>query len=245
MDKTPPTLIPVQELAFGDQFRRSTKHRKVYTVQVLHHLSKSPHAGKVLIVTTECKQLIAEPTATVIHLNPPASRLSGALKSRLPHSLEELTTDQLRANLHTRTQQLCQNTEISAHLVDLLTREVTALQEEIHTREARERREYLFHAIQRLQRALTDTQSICKDSREAKYEQARTFLGQMLHKSRIDHEYALKLVTWISQGGTSYLRDQLLSPIGYDGDYIVQFNAFALIDSLGGNLREGKGVVNG
>lgn len=244
MAKTKPIVIQVRDLAFGDEFRRSNRHRKVYTVQVLHHLSTPPHAGKVLIVTNACKQLLAEPTDTVIHMNPPAATLPGTLVSRLPQFLDELSMEELRQKLHIRTQQLCQNTDISSHLVDLLTREVCVLQEKIHEREASERRSYLFHYIQRIKRAML-SQAINKDRRDAKYEMARTFLGQMLHQSRIDDEYAKKLVTWISQGGTGYLRDQLLTPIGYDGDYIVQFNAFTLIDDLGVNLREGKEGKNG
>lgn len=52
--------------------------------------------------------------------------------------LKELSTEDLRSKISKTTKQLCQNTSLSAHLVDLKIRELQLMQKELHQREAKQ-----------------------------------------------------------------------------------------------------------
>jgi len=77
-------------------------------------------------------------------------------------------------------------------------------------------------------------------------ERAEQFLDQMFSKSMSDdvpYQYALRTYFTDPTLSTIHLRDKLLKPLGFDFNNLVDFNAFALLDSAHAHGRQRRGIT--
>lgn len=73
---------------------------------------------------------------------------------------------------------------------------------------------------------------------EYRHIRANDLLLLVLAKSMGNRPFGELFIQWCIKGGTSMLRDQILSQLDYNNDFIPDFNAFVLIDDLGIELRK-------
>lgn len=69
------------------------------------------------------------------------------------------------------------------------------------------------------------------DRCDATFHRARNILMDMSHRSFRDRLYMLKVYKWLKSKSTVDLKDALY-PLGYSNEDILQFNAFALLDTV-------------
>lgn len=241
--KTTPPLIAVSELRFGDQFKLSSRQHIVHLCQWIQPLM-GPGEGKILVMTSRKKPLVLLANQQLVLLNPP-KEAPKPIASRLPKDLKKLRETELHELLRLRTAQLCQNTDLSAHLVDLVQQEVSALQEELAVRK-NQRFSVVFTAFQELETSIKEDAIEEGAGMGASHHRARALCALVLSKAHRDAAYCAIVHDWVSAGKTSILRDHILRPIGLDTDQMTDFDAFVLLDDLGISLREKrKEVVNG
>jgi len=84
-----------------------------------------------------------------------------------------------------------------------------------------------------------------QDRNEEGVQRAEQFLDRMLSKSMSDdvtYQYALRGYFTDPSLSTVHLRDKLLKPLGFDFNNLVDFNAFALLDSAHAHGRQRRGM---
>jgi hypothetical protein len=233
------TYIAAGKLAFGDQFKIHSRLRVRHMVHWTQVIQSGPMSGKILVMTQKKRPFFLDPDSQVVHCNPQKSRLPESLQSRLPKSLELLSQQELQDRLLLRTKQICQDTDLSSHLVDLLTQEISLIQEELEARKSRPFHQVFMYA-KKLDKLME--KDIKSEGRGVtpKHERAKALLSHVLTKAQSNPEYASKCLTWMEAGGTRALKHDLLSPLGYDDEQMTDFDAFVLIDDLGIHLRQGK-----
>ncbi len=235
--KTEYGTIAAGKLAFGDEFKLYPAQKKWQLVQWTQLMQVGPFAGKIMVMTKEERPLFLDTDRQLIHHSQAIKPIPEVLTSRLPKNLEQMTEDELKQKLTLRTQQLCQNTELSSHLVDLLQQEVIVIQEELQERKSKPFHQVFVYA-QKLDKLME------KDVKDEgigitpKHERAKALLARLLTKAQSDAAYAANCLMWMEEGGASLLKHTLLSPLAYDDNNLTDFDAFVLIDDLGIFLRE-------
>lgn len=158
--------------------------------------------------------------------------------NRQPTSdIRQLTTEALQEKLTLRTQQLCQNHDLSSHLVDLVMREVQAIQDELYLRTNSDSRKWIFAQLAQLSELIT-VDAVMQSEHGHKHVKAQEYLNLMMNRAVNQEDFSLLLTQWLRAGGTASLRDQILPQIGYQNDYIPDFNVMVLIDDIGIQYRE-------
>ncbi len=155
--------------------------------------------------------------------------------------IRTLTTKVLQEKLTLRTQQLCQNFELSAHLVDLVTREVQEIQKELYSRKNEDRRKWIFAQLAHLSELIT-VDAVMNSEYVYKHVKAQEFLNLMMNRAVNREDFADMLTKWLRFGGTALLRDKILPQLGYVNDYIPDFNVMVLLDDIGIEYRKNQEV---
>jgi hypothetical protein len=150
--------------------------------------------------------------------------------------LTKLSYSELNNKLYEIREICINNTDLSAHLLDLKMQEMQAIHEEISSRKTQIKQEVL-QISQRLHNLISEDAIRNGMQMTAKHHKAKAFVDAMESRAMISSGYALSLILWSREGGTSVLRDNLLRPLLYNNDKMEHFNAFTLLDDCGIKLR--------
>lgn len=230
--KTKHAYILAASLKMGDEFKTHPRLRNKNLVHWTQEIHSGPMAGKILIMTRKQRPFFLHPDTELVHCNPSKNTLT----ERLPQSLCSISAHELQEKLTLRTQQICQNTDLSSHLIDLLQQEIIQLQEEIHRRKNSSFDEVFLH-VHKLETLIKADAIEEGQGMTAKHHRAKELISLLLSRAHIQPQYAQQVLTWIADGGTRLLRDQLLKPLGYEDDRMRDFDAFVLLDDLRVQLR--------